>query len=137
MDDTSADSFDHPISDLVGEFLNVAKALVAVTDPAHSDARPAELSYELDQVVSNYLDQHQLSPDHFDAIQQDVVNTIAQNFSQDSAEHGPGVSFDDQGNAGLHDVVALLDHHFASDTHFDHISQPVFIPDVIHQFDPG
>ena len=120
MDHSSLSSFDHPISDLVGAFLDAAQAVVTSIDPALSDVRPAELSYELDQVVSNYLDQHQLSPSHFEAIQQDVVNSIAHQITQDSSDTANAVQFDEDGNAGLHDVIALLDHHYAYDAFHDH-----------------
>ena len=120
MDNSSLSSFDHPISDLVGAFLDAAQAVVSSSDPALSEVRPAELSYELDQVVSNYLDQHQLSPSHFEAIQQDVVNSIAHQITQESSDNANTVQFDDDGNAGLHDVIALLDHHYAYDAFHDH-----------------
>ena len=122
MDDSSFSSFDHPISDLVGEFLDAAHTVVSTSDPALSDARPAELSYELDQVVSNYLDQHQLSSVHFEAIQQDVVNSIAHQMTQDPLGDVYSVHFDADGNAGLHDVIALLDHHYAYDLSHDHVA---------------
>ena len=137
MDTSSSPPLDHPISDLVGAFLDAAQAVVATIDPVHSEVRPAELSYELDQVVSNYLDQHQLSPEHFEAIQQDVVNSIAQNFDRGSAaDHGPSILFDDQGNAGVHDVIALLDHHYSLDVHGDHLGESaLFMPVLLHQPD--
>ena len=55
----------HPISDLVDAFLEAAQVVVASSDPEVSEARPAGLTYELDQVVSNYLDAHQLSSEHY------------------------------------------------------------------------
>lgn len=110
----------HPISDLVVAFLDGAHALVASRDPSISEALSAELSYELDQVVSNYLDQHQLSPEHFEAIQQDVVNSIAHHISQASTDQQATVHFDEDGNAGLHDVIALLDRDYAYDAVHDH-----------------
>ena len=122
MDDSSLGSLDHPISDLVGAFLDAAQAVVATLDPAHSDVRPAELSYELDQVVSNYLEQHQLSSQNFDAIQQDVVNSIAEHFNHDGSYHAPMIQFDEHGNAGLRDVITLLDHHYAYELQHDHFT---------------
>ena len=105
----------HPISDLVDVFLEAAQAVVASVDPQNSHARPAELTYELDQVVSNYLDTHQLSPDHYDSIQQDVVNTIAHQFTDEASDQSGGLQLDQHGNAGLSDVISLLDHHYSLD----------------------
>ena len=132
--DTSSPSFlDHPISDLVGAFLEAAQAVVASSDPAVSDARPAELTYELDQVVSNYLDVHQLSPEHYEVIQQNVVNSIAQHLSDDASEHGSAVQLDEQGNAGLTDVISLLDQHYSLDSQHDPIADSTaFFPDGGH-----
>ena len=108
-------SSDHPISDLVEAFLEAAQAVVGSTDPAISDARPAELSYELDQVVSAYLDDHQLPADLFEAIQQDVLNRIADQVAQDDADSGTDLAVDESGNTALSDVLAYLDQHFDSD----------------------
>ena len=104
-------STDHPIADLVGSFLEAAQAVVASEDPAWLEVRPAELTYELDQVVSHYLDAHQLSAEHYEAIQQDVVNSIAQHLAQEGLEPDSSNLFDPEGNAGLSDVLTLLDAH--------------------------
>lgn len=117
----------HPISDLVGAFLEAAQAVVASVDPANSDARPAELTYELDQVVSNYLDTHQLSPEHYDTIQQDVVNTIAHHFTDEAADQPLALHLDEHGNASLTDVISLLDHHYSADPLHPCIDEPAFL----------
>ena len=135
MDDANFSSFDHPISDLVGAFLDAAQAVVSTFDPAQSDVRPAELSYELDQVVSNYLDEYQLSPEHFESIQQDVVNSIAHQITQDSPVQDNTVQFDEDGNAGLHDVIALLDHHYAYESFHDHPDPAGSLSDLPHPGD--
>jgi hypothetical protein len=103
----------HTISALVDAFLEAAQAVVASSDQEVSDARPAELTYELDQIVSNYLDVHQISTEHYDAIHQDVVNIIAHHLGEDSSGHPPTISLDEQGNAGLSDVIMLIDHHYS------------------------
>lgn len=126
------DSETHPISDLVGAFLDAVQSVVATLDPADSDVRPAELSYELDQVVSSYLDEHQLSPEHFDAIQQDIVNSIAHQITQGSSDQGNTVWFDEDGNAGLHDVISLLDQHYADDCIPDQGCAVGFHPELLH-----
>ena len=132
MDDSSSASSDHPISDLVSAFLDAAQTVVSSSDPALSEVRPAELSYELDQVVSNYLDQHQLSHSHFEAIQQDVVNSIAHQITQDSSDNAYAVQFDEGGNAGLHDVIALLDNHYADLAFHDHAGSGVSFAEMSH-----
>lgn len=103
----------HPISDLVDAFLEAAQAVAASSDQEISDARPAELTYELDQVVSNYLDAHELSTEHYDAIHQDVVNTIAHHFGDDSSGHASSLTLDEQGNAELTEVITLINQHFS------------------------
>lgn len=135
MDDANLSSFNHPISDLVGAFLDAAQALVFTFDPNQSDVRPAELSYELDQVVSNYLDEHQLSPENFDAIQQDVINSIAHQITQDLPTQDNTVQFDEDGNAGLQDVIALLDHHYAYDSFRDNAEVAGSLSDLPHPGD--
>ena len=121
----------HPISDLVDAFLEAAQAVVASIDPESSNARPAELTYELDQVVSNYLDAHQLSPDHYDSIQQDVVNTIAHQFTDYASDQPVALQLDEHGNAGLTDVISLLDHHYSIDLPHQSIDETaLFSPDV-------
>jgi hypothetical protein len=133
MDSSSSSFLDHPISDLVGAFLEAAQAVVASSDPEVSEARPAELTYELDQVVSNYLDVHQLSPEHYEVIQQNVVNSIAQHLSDDASEHGSAVQLDEQGNAGLTDVISMLDHHYSLAPQHDPIpDSSAFFPDGGH-----
>ena len=106
----------HPISDLVDAFLEAAQSVVSVADPELSEVRPAELSYELDQVVSTYLEDHQLSPELFESIQQEVVNNIAHQLSPDEAASGSPLGFDDEGNAGVTDVISYLDQHYGVDT---------------------
>jgi hypothetical protein len=106
---------DHPISDLVQSFLEAAQALVGSSDPAVSEARPAELSYELDQVVSTYLEDHQLSPALFESIQQDVLNTLADQFSDQGEEGLADLPWDNGGDAGLNEVLAYLDQHLDGD----------------------
>jgi hypothetical protein len=121
----------HPISDLVDAYLEAAQAVVASIDPESSNARPAELTYELDQVVSNYLDAHQLSLDHYDAIQQDVVNTIAHQFNDDASDQPVALQLDEHGNAGLTCVISLLDHHYSLDlTHQSIDDNAFFSPDM-------
>jgi hypothetical protein len=129
MSDSSSSSFEHPIGDLVDALLEAVQSVVLATEENSSQARPAEFIYELDQVVSNYLDDHQISAEQFDSIQQDVVNSLAHQLVDDSIDDGSAHVFDDQGNASLTDVALLLDETYS----FDHHS----IASTDHGFDPG
>ena len=115
---------EHPIADLVGSFLEAAQAVVASEDPAWLELRPAELTYELDQVVSDYLDVHQLSAEHYEAIQQGVLNSIAQHLEQEGVEADNPSLFDSEGNAGLTDVLTLLDQHVVHSLATDQADDP-------------
>ena len=100
------------IGSLVVGFLDAAQAVVAGADPATPQLRPAELTHELDQVVSHFLDDHQLSAEHHEALQQEVLNSIAQHLVDEGARTDDGSDlFDPDGNAGLVDVLSLLDQH--------------------------
>ena len=57
------------------------EAVRSSPDLAAQEARPAELVYELDQVVSFYLEEQQLSADAYQLIQQDVLNNIAHDLA--------------------------------------------------------
>ena len=107
---------DTPISATIGvlvdTFLEVAQALANSEEAVAPELRPAELSYELDQVVSHFLDDHQLSAEHHEALQQEVLNSIAQHLVDEGARTDDGSAlFDPDGNAGLVDVLSLLDEH--------------------------
>ena len=85
---------------------NFFEAVRSSPDLAAQEARPAELVYELDQVVSSYLEEQQLSSDAYQLIQQDVLNHIAHDLAD------LDVSFDAAGNADPAAVMAAMDHHF-------------------------
>lgn len=115
---------EHPIGDLVHQLLDAVQAVVAdATDssapsPAGSlRPGPAEFCYELDSVISHYLDHNELSPSQYDHIQQQVVNTLAHHLSEDSSHPDGTLSLDHHGNADMADVFSLLDHHFSADLH--------------------
>jgi len=109
------DSSPYPVNDLISSFIEAVKGLASSADLSQAHSTSAEMNYELDQVISNYLDLHGISPSSYDSIQQDVVNTIASSLSSHHQEHGPACQFDEHGNANLSDVITLLDHHYMSD----------------------
>jgi hypothetical protein len=135
------EAYEHPISDLVGAFLEAAQTVVASGEAVAEQHRPAELTYELDQVVSNYLDAHQLSTEHYDVIQQDVLNTIARQLAEESSratDTSHTQLFDHQGNAGLADLLTLLDHHVVGDLVADlHADAAGLMPGLQHHPHPG
>jgi hypothetical protein len=129
---------EHPIGDLVHQLLDAVQSVVAEADPSGSAAtssslRPAEFCYELDSVISQYLEHNALSPSQYDHIQQQVVNSLAHHLSGDGVLHGGdggGDSFsagddsvdghlarDHDGNADMANVLHLLDHHFSAELH--------------------
>lgn len=118
--------FGEGIANLIEAFFTAVRA----SPDVHGQVgRSAELVYELDQVVSTYLDEQGLSSDAYQLIQQDVLNTIARDLINhpDSLDH-VDVSFDAEGNASPFAVVAAMDQHF--DQLF--IEDPLSAP-----FDPG
>ena len=125
----------HPISDLVESFLDAAQVVVSSVEPDIIHARPAELTYELDQVVSNYLEDHQLSPDHYDAIHQAVINTIAHQFSDGLIDEHSSSQHDQAGNSALIDVLSLLDCHLTLAVSHSPIDDPPG-PDHIDSLGP-
>jgi hypothetical protein len=116
---------DHPIADLVHQLLDAVQAVVAEARDSSSTASagslrpgPAEFCYELDSVISHYLDHNELSPSQYDHIQQQVVNTLAHHLSEDSSHPDGLLSLDHHGNADMADVFSLLDHHVSADLHY-------------------
>ena len=92
---------------------NFFEAVRSSPELAAQEARPAELIYELDQVVSSYLDEQQLSSDAYQLIQQDVLNTIAHDLAEQYEDLAHlDVSFDAAGHADPAAVMAAMDHHF-------------------------
>ena len=98
------------IAGLIDSFFDALRVSSEASEP---EARPAELAYELDQVVSSYLEDNALSPDAYQAIQQDVLNTIAQDLQDqfiDDAELA--FSQDASGNVDGSEVLVALDIHY-------------------------
>jgi hypothetical protein len=142
---------DHPIGDLVHQLLGAVQAAVAEADPGASSSsagslHPAEICYELDSVISQYLEHNELSPSQYEHIQQQVVNSLAHHLSGDGvhdgssglvAAHGDAttadglLSLDHHGNADMADVLSLLHEHIAADVHAGgaHLGLGDFHPD--------
>ena len=111
------------IANLIEAFFTAVRASPDLQD---QEGRSAELVYELDQVVSTYLDEQGLSADAYQLIQQDVLNTIAHDLiNQQDALDDCDVSFDADGNADPSAVVAAIDHHFEQLFIDDSFSEPL------------
>ena len=99
------------ITELVSQFLELARN--SNIEPPGSGARQAGLMHELDTLVSDYLDQNQLSTDEFHYLEKQVLNTIAEdliNESEELNENDPlDLSQDELGNFEAESVFTALD----------------------------
>ena len=99
------------ITELVDQFLEMASS--RDVEPPGSDSRQAGLMYELDTLVSDYLDQNQLSTDEFHHLEQQVLNTIAEDLISESEALNENDSLDltqdDLGNFDAESVFTALD----------------------------
>ena len=99
------------ITDLVGQFLEMART--SDIEPPGSGARQAGLMYELDTLVSDFLDQNQLSADDFHHLEQQVLNTIAEDLISEGnggdESGGFSLNHDELGNFDAESVFTALD----------------------------
>ena len=99
------------ITELVDQFLEMASN--PDVEPLGSDSRQAGLMYELDTLVSDYLDQNQLSTDEFHHLEQQVLNTIAEDLISESEALNENDSLDlpqdELGNFNAESVFTALD----------------------------
>ena len=99
------------ITELVDQFLEMASS--PDVEPPGSDSRQAGLMYELDTLVSDYLDQNQLSSDEFHHLEQQVLNTIAEDLINESETLNENNSLDltqdELGNFDAESVFTALD----------------------------
>ena len=97
------------ITELVGQFLDMARN--SEIEPPGSGARQAGLMYELDTLVSDFLDQNQMSGDEFHNLEQQVLNSIAEDLISDSNENDSllALDHDELGNFDAESVFTALD----------------------------
>lgn len=99
------------ITDLVSQFLDMARN--SEIEPPGSGARQAGLMYELDTLVSDFLDQNQLSADEFNSLEQQVLNTIAEDLISEVSTNSENADFalnhDELGNFDAESVFTALD----------------------------
>ena len=96
------------ILELVNQFLDTANSL-APTSTGGTE-RQASLMYELDNLISNYLDENQMSTDDYAALEQQVLNSLAEQIildSEDNTETNLGA--DDNGNYAAELVFTALE----------------------------
>ena len=78
--------------------------------------------YELDELVSDFLDHHALSTDDFHAIEQQVLNSLAEELMQNDPESF-AMEADNQGNFNAESIFSALDQEIAiNEASFDAIS---------------
>ena len=97
-----------PITELVSQFLDMARN--SEIEPPGSGARQAGLMYELDTLVSDFLDQNQMSGDEFHNLEQQVLNSIAEDLISGSNENDSlALDHDELGNFDADSVFTALD----------------------------
>ena len=96
------------IPELVTQFLDTAKESGA--NALDSATRQADLMYELDTLVSDFLDQNQMSGDEFHNLEQQVLNSIAEDLISDNSENDSlALDHDELGNFDAESVFTALD----------------------------
>ena len=99
------------ITELVSQFLDAARN--ANIEPPGSGARQAGLMHELDTLVSDFLDQNQLSAGEFQYLEKQVLNTIAEDLINESEALNKNdsidLSQDELGNFYAESVFTALD----------------------------
>ena len=87
MNDSSSPltAIESSITDVVSQFLDMARG--AEIDSPGTSTRQAGLMYELDSLVSDFLDQNQISSDEYNSLEQQVLNSMAEELILDSDHH--------------------------------------------------
>ena len=106
-----SDSHTESIPKLVIEFLGTAKD--SEGNSFDSATRQADLMYELDTLVSDFIDQNEMSANEFNNLEQQVLNSIAETLiREDSTENDNdelGLNHDNLGNFDAESVLTALD----------------------------
>ena len=96
------------VSELVNQFLDMANSLARSS--TESTDRQASLMYELDSLISNYLDENQLSTDDYAALEQQVLNSLAEQIILEGDEAKEiDLGADDNGNFAAESVFSALE----------------------------
>ena len=124
-------SLSESISDLVNQFLDLSRSPEMET--SDSVGSHLGLMYELDSLVSNFLDQNQLSADQFNAIEQQVLNSLAEDviLEADVGDNSFELATDDQGNYDADAVLSALDlYNLEAPIDIPLDSADVHVPDI-------
>ena len=96
------------IPELITQFLDTAR--VSGANYLDSATRQADLMYELDTLVSDFLDQNQMSGEEFHNLEQKVLNSIAEDLIGESNENDSlSLDHDELGNFDAESVFTALD----------------------------
>lgn len=96
------------ITDVVAQFLEMARS--SEIDSPGSSTRQADLTYQLDSLVSDFLDQNQISSEEYNSLEQEVLNSVAEELVFESEQNDTlDLSADDQGNYKAESVLAAID----------------------------
>ncbi len=98
------------ITDVVSQFLDMART--SEIDSPGSTTRQAGLMYELDSLVSDFLDQNQISSEEYNMLEQTVLNSVAEELILKSDDSDSlDLNADDQGNYDAESVMAAVDYN--------------------------
>ena len=105
---SAGEDIEGSITDVVSQFLDMART--SEIDSPGSTTRQAGLMYELDSLVSDFLDQNQISSEEYNSLEQQVLNSVAEELILDSDDHDSlDLRADDQGNYDAESVMAAID----------------------------
>ena len=110
MNDSSSPltAIESSITDVVSQFLDMARG--AEIDSPGTSTRQAGLMHELDSLVSDFLDQNQISSEEYNSLEQQILNSVAEELILDSDHHDSlDLRADDQGNYDAESVMAAID----------------------------
>jgi len=106
-----SDSHTESIPKLVIEFLDTAKD--SEGNSFDSATRQADLMYELDTLVSDFIDQNEMSANEFNNLEQQVLNSIAETLIREGRTENDndelGLNHDNLGNFDAESVLTALD----------------------------
>ena len=109
------------IDELVSGYLDTMQASGDTDGDGH--VSQVELTYGMDQAVSDFLDTNGLSNDDFHSIQQEVLNELADQLSELETDASIGNLVDDAGDADAASVLAALEANLEDlvvANHYDH-----------------
>lgn len=100
------------INDLVDSFLNRLSNTCKGAENNNQSLKE-ELMHEMDDTISNYLDENELLSMDFADLQQELINTVAQKLTDASnaTENTAELNTDNEGNYNFAAVFEALENH--------------------------